>query len=69
MINKIKLVLFTLTFSLLLGCEEKISESDLNDYKSVMDQRLGHLGNAIIMQGRLLDAFTVSYTHLRAHET
>ena len=25
-----------------------------------MDVRLGHLGNAIIMQGRLLDAFNLS---------
>ena len=59
MINKLTIVLFSLTFSLLLSCEEKISESDLNDYKSIMDQRLGHLGNAIIMQGRLLDAFNL----------
>ena len=42
-----------------MSCEEKISESDLNEYKSKMDVRLGHLGNAIIMQGRLLDAFNL----------
>ena len=42
-----------------LSCEQKISEEDLNDYKKVMDVRLGHLGNAIIMQGRLLDAFNL----------
>ena len=43
----------------LLSCEEKISEEDLNSYKSIMDVRLGHLGNAIIIQGRLLDAFNL----------
>ena len=42
------------------SCEEKISQSDLDEYKEVMDIRLGHLGNAIIMQGRLLDSFNLS---------
>ncbi len=56
--RKIFLILFILTFS--ISCEEKkISESDLNQYKTVMDIRLGHLGNAIIIQGRLLDAFNL----------
>ena len=45
-----------LTFS----CEEKISQNDLQEYKKIMDIRLGHLGNAIIIQGRLLDAFNLS---------
>ncbi len=48
---------------LLLGsssCEQKLSEQDINSYKEVMDIRLGHLGNAIIMQGRLLDAYNLS---------
>ena len=39
---------------------KKISEKDLSDYKTLMDVRLGHLGNAIIIQGRLLDAFNLS---------
>jgi len=47
-------------FTLLLSCEEKVSDNDLNKYKSIMDVRLGHLGNAIIIQGRLLDAFNLS---------
>ena len=51
--------LFILLFTT-ISCEEKVSESDLNEYKSIMDVRLGHLGNAIIMQGRLLDAFNLS---------
>lgn len=56
--RKIFLILSILTFS--ISCEEKkISESDLNQYKTVMDIRLGHLGNAIIIQGRLLDAFNL----------
>ena len=44
----------------LFSCEEKISSNDLEEYKSLMDIRLGHLGNAIIMQGRLLDAYNLS---------
>ena len=48
-------VLFIIT-----SCEESISEGDLNEYKTIMDVRLGHLGNAIIMQGRLLDSFNLS---------
>ena len=47
------IILFVLSF-LVLSCEEKISETDLNEYKNLMDVRLGHLGNAIIIQGRLL---------------
>ena len=43
----------------LFSCEEKISKNDLIDYKKIMDVRLGHLGNAIIIQGRLLDAFNL----------
>ncbi len=45
---------------LFVSCEEKISDKDLDNYKELMDVRLGHLGNAIIMQGRLLDAFNLS---------
>ena len=52
------IILFVLSF-LVLSCEEKISETDLNEYKNLMDVRLGHLGNAIIIQGRLLDAFNL----------
>ena len=53
-------MLISLSFlTLLFSCEGKISENDLNEYKAIMDIRLGHLGNAIIMQGRLLDAFNL----------
>ena len=54
-------IVFGLLFSFFLfSCEEKISKNDLEEYKSMMDIRLGHLGNAIIMQGRLLDSFNLS---------
>ena len=54
-------MLISLSFLMLLfSCEGKISENDLNEYKTIMDIRLGHLGNAIIMQGRLLDAYNLS---------
>ena len=43
-----------LIFFILISCDQKISENDLNEYKSIMDIRLGHLGNAIIIKGRLL---------------
>ena len=52
--------LITICFFILISCDQKISENDLEEYKSLMDIRLGHLGNAIIMQGRLLDAFNLS---------
>ncbi len=55
----IKILLVIFIFVGLTSCEEKISEEDLNDYKKTMDVRLGHLGNAIIIQGRLLDAFNL----------
>ena len=55
---KFLLVLPAILF-MVLSCEEKVSEEDLEDYKKIMDVRLGHLGNAIIMQGRLLDAFNL----------
>ncbi len=50
-------VFFSLFF--IVSCEGKISQNDLDKYKSIMDVRLGHLGNAIIIQGRLLDAFNL----------
>ena len=57
---KMKIV-FGLLFSFFLfSCEEKISKNDLEEYKSMMDIRLGHLGNAIIMQGRLLEELVKS---------
>lgn len=52
-------ILIILTLIFLNSCDEKISETDLTNYKQTMDVRLGHLGNAIIMQGRLLDAFNL----------
>ena len=57
--KKLKLFCVLVCSFFLLSCEEKISEEDLNSYKSIMDVRLGHLGNAIIIQGRLLDAFNL----------
>ena len=57
--------LFKYIFSFILllsviSCEEKISEGDIDNYKKVMDIRLGHLGNALIMQGRLLESYNLS---------
>ncbi len=59
MILKKFLSIFFIKVFLLISCEEKISEDQLSEYKLKMDVRLGHLGNAIIMQGRLLDAFNL----------
>ena len=53
-----KLALFSFYF-VVFSCSEKISDTDLETYKEMMDVRLGHLGNAIIIQGRLLDAFNL----------
>ncbi len=52
-------IIALLIFFISIGCEEKISENDLNEYKALMDVRLGHLGNALIIKGRLLDAFNL----------
>ena len=52
-------IFFSLTLFFLFSCEEKISQEDINSYKDIMDIRLGHLGNAIIIQGRLLDAYNL----------
>tara|TARA_B100000886_G_C20293816_1_gene436648 strand:+ start:268 stop:813 length:546 start_codon:yes stop_codon:yes gene_type:complete len=52
-------ILIFLSIFFFISCEEKISENDLTKYKETMDVRLGHLGNAIIIQGRLLDAFNL----------
>ena len=54
-----KLNIFLILFFLVISCENKVSENDLEEYKEIMDIRLGHLGNAIILQGRLLDAFNL----------
>ena len=54
---------YMFSFALLLSiisCEEKISEEDIDNYKKIMDIRLGHLGNALIMQGRLLESYNLS---------
>ena len=61
--KKIIICFFILLF---IGCEEKLTESDINQYKQIMDIRLGHLGNAIIMQGRLLDSYNLN--NFRADE-
>ena len=54
-----KLNIFLILFFLIVSCENKVSENDLKEYKEIMDIRLGHLGNAIILQGRLMDAFNL----------
>ena len=54
-----KINIFLILFFLIASCESKVSETDLEEYKKIMDIRLGHLGNAIILQGRLLDAFNL----------
>jgi len=51
---------FIITCLFVSSCEEKLSQEDIDSYKKIMDVRLGHLGNAIIMQGRLLDSFNLS---------
>ena len=54
---------YIFSFALLLSiisCEEKISDGDIENYKKIMDIRLGHLGNALIMQGRLLESYNLS---------
>ncbi len=56
-VNRFTLLLLTIFF--LNSCEEKVSENDLIQYKSIMDVRLGHLGNAMIIKGRLLDAYNL----------
>jgi len=60
MLERLKIFTFLISVFVIFSCEEKISENDLNEYKELMDIRLGHLGNAIIMQGRLIDAFNLS---------
>ena len=63
MLSNVKKIILCL-FLILMSCEEKISESDLDAYKELMDIRMGHLGNAIIMQGRLLDSFNLSISFI-----
>ena len=53
------LLMALISLTSLVSCEQEISEKDLQEYKKTMDVRLGHLGNAIIIQGRLLDAFNL----------
>lgn len=62
MINKINIFLRPVAYFLLLftfACEDKIKQEDIESYKEIMDVRLGYLGNAIIIQGRLLDAYNL----------
>ena len=54
------LLIAVISLTGLVSCEQEISEKDIQEYKKTMDVRLGHLGNAIIIQGRLLDAFNLS---------
>ncbi|MBS91687.1 MAG: hypothetical protein CMM95_01355 [Rickettsiales bacterium] len=58
--KKLTNIIFFLIGFIFVSCEEKVSNADLEVYKELMDVRLGHLGNAIIMQGRLLDAYNLS---------
>ena len=60
MLKRLKIFTFLISVFVIFSCEEKISENDLNEYKELMDIRLGHLRNAIIMQGRLIDSFNLS---------
>ena len=53
------LLIVLISLTSLVSCEQEISEKDIQEYKKTMDVRLGHLGNAIIIQGRLLDAFNL----------
>ena len=56
----LKVVITTLCIILFTtSCEQKLTQQDIDLYKEIMDIRLGHLGNAIIIQGRLLDAYNL----------
>ncbi|MAH79140.1 MAG: hypothetical protein CMN00_01095 [Rickettsiales bacterium] len=55
--KKIYLFIIFITLFSTIACEQKLNKEDIESYKQVMDVRLGHLGNALIMQGRLLDAY------------
>ena len=46
------LLIVLISLTSLVSCEQEISEKDIQEYKKTMDVRLGHLGNAIIIQGR-----------------
>ena len=53
------ILIYFIVFFLLFRVKKKFLKSINGIIKSTMDVRLGHLGNAIIMQGRLLDAFNL----------
>ncbi len=57
--NFVRYLIF-ICFIFLNSCDEKLKQEDINKYKEIMDVRLGHLGNALIMQGRLLEAHSMS---------
>ena len=57
---KLKIFFLSVLFCFSISCEQKLSNEDIENYKKVMDIRLGHLGNALIMQGRLLDSYNLS---------
>ena len=54
MIMILKFLLKVLISISLVSCEQEISEKDIQEYKKMMDVRLGHLENAIIIQGGCL---------------
>ena len=60
MVKSLKNYFLVLLFLGNLSCEQKLTDQDIDGYKQVMDIRLGHLGNAIIMQGRLLDSYNLN---------
>ena len=58
--NSINYFLFFLCLITLISCDKELSENDIENYKKVMDVRLGHLGNALIMQGRLIESHNLN---------
>ena len=58
--NSINFFVSFLCLIILISCDKELSENDIENYKKVMDVRLGHLGNALIMQGRLIESHNLN---------
>ena len=58
--NSINFFVSFLCLLILISCDKELSENDIENYKKVMDVRLGHLGNALIMQGRLIESHNLN---------
>ena len=58
--NSINYFISFLCLITLISCDKELSENDIENYKKVMDVRLGHLGNALIMQGRLIESHNLN---------